>query len=312
MTAAFCACFLGAQAAWLPAAQAVAQEAPPATDAAPTHEKFIELEHRSAAEMTPKDKSLVEKKRREIAREADFFGYDLSSGNWDYDQVVCPDMPGELVLHYRSRSRTGAESLFTAVVPRGPGRVFVVPVLFRNATPFHSAVGSERSLSVFNQAVPEEIGEQAAQASGKWLELGMCYAAMVGAEPQVPQQPDTPTALVHAPVPTLQVSADHHSREIIFSDRNNPGQYMVWSIGMTDQGRVTAATARTFADYQAHTANGQNPPEKVIRPGEEPPAKVIIPGEEPPTRVPQQGSRCSGSRLTARVRVQPMKSTRTG
>lgn len=267
--------------------EAVAQAASSSTASDAETPKFVALEHRSAAEMAAQDKSLVHVKQREIATEAYFFGYDLASGHWSYDQVVCPATPDSLILHYHSRARDGAESLFTALVPRGSERVFVVPVLFRNATPFHSAVGSERSLAVFNRAVPDEIATPAAQANGQWLQLAMCYAAMVGAEPEVPEHTEEQAGLVRAPVPTLRVSDDTHSREVVFSDRNNPGQYMVWNISMSDKGRVTAAMARTFSDYQAHATNPQAPPMRVVPPGTEPTPRPVPPSETPRTTVSQ-------------------------
>lgn len=284
---ALCACWLLMHGTGRMAAQedGQANEASGAPGASSDH-KFVELAHIPAAEMAPRDQSLVNQKAKEIAREADFFGYDLSAGKWSYDQVLCPDMPDSLILHYRSQARDGAESIFTAVVPRGTGRVFVVPVLFRNAIPFHAAAGSERSMTVFNQAVPAEIAHEAAQDKGRWLQLGMCYAAVAGAEPQVPERADTETALVRAPVPTLRISADNRSREIIFSDRNSPEQYMVWDVTMNDQGRVIAASARSFADYQTRVANGANPPERVIRPQSEPPEKVIQPGAPQEKTIP--------------------------
>jgi len=282
--AGLCACCLLVAARW--SVEAIAQDQPSESNSG--NDKFVALEELSGTEMHPEDASLADKKQREIAREAEFFGYELGSGSWAYDQVVCPDMPDDLLLHYRSRSRTGAESLFTAIVPRQAGRVMVVPVLFRNATPFHAAAGSQRSITAFNQAVPKEVAEKAAQEDGPWLTLGMCYAAIAGAEPQVPQRMDTDVALVRAPVPTLRMNGANRSREILFSDRNNPGQYMVWSITLTNHGRVTAASARTFADYKARKAVEQSPAERTVQPGPEPPPRVVHPEQQPTETITPQ------------------------
>lgn len=284
-------CAVGLCATWVLAAPSLSRNAAAQNQQAEStagNDKSVALENLSATEMHPEDASLVDKKRREIAQEAEFFGYDLNSGSWTYDQVLCPDMPEALILHYRSRSRTGAESLFTAIVPKESGRVMVVPVLFRGAIPFHAAAGSQRSITAFNQAIPKEIAEKAAQEDGPWLMLGMCYAAVAGAEPQVPERMNTDVALVRAPVPTLRMNSGNGSREILFSDRNNPGQYMVWSITLTNQGRVTAASARTFADYKAQKAVERNPPEKIVQPGPEPKTRVVHPDQQPKeTETPQ-------------------------
>jgi hypothetical protein len=63
---------------------------------------------------------------------------------------------------------------------------------------------------------------------------------------------------------------------------------MVWSITLTNHGRVTAASARTFADYKARRASEQSPPEKIVHPGSEPPAKIVQPEKQPKeTEIPQ-------------------------
>jgi hypothetical protein len=106
----------------------------PADTPPPPTAEFIELEHRAPAQMDPADLALIHAQQRAIAAEAAFFGYDLDSGSWTYDQAVCPVLPDELMLHYRRQFRDGAESLFTAIVPRGHDRVFVVPIVYRTAS----------------------------------------------------------------------------------------------------------------------------------------------------------------------------------
>src|SRR5581483_3169358 len=103
--------------------------------------RYLQLEHTSSAQLSPADLSLLHSKRAAIGTEAAFFGYDLSAGAWDYDAATCPLMPGQLIVHYRRHFPNGAASIFTALVPRAAGRVWVVPVLYRNALPFHSAMG---------------------------------------------------------------------------------------------------------------------------------------------------------------------------
>lgn len=285
LTAILGACWIATATAGCVEAQAVqAQTDAQNQEAASTTQAgtgYITLEHRTPSQLDSADAGVVRAKKREIATEAAFFGYNLNLGGWMWNQTVCPQIPDDMILHYRKQAKDGAESLFTAVVPRGAGRVYVVPVLYRSATPFRSAVGSERSITVFNQAVPADVADKAAQPEGHWLSLGMCYAEIVSAEPNVPERSNSEIGLINAPLPTFRVSDT--GSEIIFTDRDAPNQYTVWSVIITAKGRVTAATAKKLSDYLASKVNPENPPEKVVPAGEEP---KTVPA--PPTPEPKQ------------------------
>ncbi len=236
----------------------------------------------SAAGMSAADAARVRAQRNAIAAQAEFFGYDLLLAGWQSTQAFCPESPGYLLLHYRRTGRNGAESLFTAVVPRRSGRVEVVPVLYRNATPFQSAVGSERSLSVFNKVIPQDVAERELQSGGSWLQLGLCYAEIAGDEPRVPPETGTNPALLRAPAPTLRISDENHTTTVLFADQNSAHRYTVWTIGFDAHGRAVSATADSLADYAAPVVNGKAPSEKPLPSGDQP---KIIP--LPPASVPQ-------------------------
>lgn len=271
----------------LPTTAASAQDLPN-NDANSPNPAYLELEHHSTSEISPADAQIIREKQREIAAEAAFFAYDLNSSTWDYDLSVCPALPDQLLLHYSRQYRNGGESLFTALVPRGPGRVFVVPVLYHNATPFRSAAGSERSIAVFNRVVPADIAQQAIQPEGKWLSLALCYADIVYAHATALQRAGDDIGLVRAPLPTLRVSDQDALRQIIFTDRNAPGQYLVWTLALTDKGRITAANSVQLSDYVADTKEGKQPTVKPIQEPKEPPVKILPPAKEPPVKtVPQ-------------------------
>jgi len=231
--------------------------------------------------MDSSDRSLVHAKQREIAAEAAFFAYDLASAGWSYDQAVCPALPDEVMLHYRKQFRDGAESRFTVLVPRGAGRVFVVPVLYRNATPFRSAAGSERSIAVFNRAVPAAVAESAVQPDGKWLVLALCYADMVGADAHVLEHAGAEAGLARAPGATLYLSESSGTRGIIFTDRDAPGQYLVWNLTLNNKGRIAAASSIKLSDYVAQVRTPKELSEKPMPEGKEPPVKVLPPEQEP-------------------------------
>jgi hypothetical protein len=245
---------------------------------------WISLDQFSASAMNAADAARVRAEHSAIAEEAAFFGYDLSLRGWQFTEEICPEMPGELILHYRRSARGGAQSLFTAVVPRHAGRVQVVPVLYRNATPFRSAVGSERSLSVFNRAVSSSEAEKELQSDGSWLQLGLCYAEITGAEPRVPRASDKDPALLRAPSPTLLISEVNHMARVSFTDRDATHRYTVWDIEFDRHGRVVAATATSLADYVAHVVHGKAPTEKPLPPRPEPKVVHLPSPSQPQTK----------------------------
>ena len=250
--------------------------------------RFIQLDHRSAADAEPADIALLRSRSRAIGTEAAFFGYNLHASGWSWNEAACPEFPGQLLVHYQRTSRDGAVSLFTALVPRGNDRVYVVPVLYRNATPFKSAYGSERSIAVFNRVVPPDVAEKALQPDGSWLLMSVCYADMVGAESHALQRSGGDVSLALAPLPTLHIVEDAPTRQVVFTDRNAPGQYLVWTLTFTNHGRLLSAGATKLSDYTAPLRTGKEPPIRPLPPGKEPPVKVLPPGQQPKVKpIPQ-------------------------
>jgi len=243
--------------------------------------QYLELDHTSSSQLTPADLNLIHGKRSEIAAEAAFFGYNLSASEWDYDAATCPVMPGQLTVHYRRHFPNGVESLFTALVPRGAGRVWVVPVLYRNATPFRSATGSQRSIAVFNRVVPADLAAKAVQPEGNWLAYALCYADVVYGNANILSRPGTEVGLSHAPLPLLRMSEAGSARSIVFTDRNAPGEYLVWNLTLNDKGQMLGATSQQLSDYVTKVRNGAEPTEKPVPPGTEPTVKTLPPGKEP-------------------------------
>lgn len=271
---------------------AMAQVAPAAGIPGMPTESYTVLEHRSADDMSADDAAVVRAKQREITMEAAMFGYDLNHGRWSYDETECPAIPNALLLHYRTAAAAnGAQSLFTALVPRGRGRVLVNPVLYHGATPFEAAIGQKRTISVFNQAVPAEIAKQDVQPEGHWLTLAICFAEIAGAEPRVPEHPELETQLIKAPPPTLRMSEAKGTTDIQFTGREAPTDYTVWNISVNAQGRAVEASSATYPNYTGQRELAQQQPvEKVIK-GKEPsePKVKVLPNLPEPTQktIPQ-------------------------
>lgn len=255
--------------------------------------QYTEFESRPAQQMDSGDAALVQSKHREIVNEAAFWGYNMDAGTWRYDQVICPEIPESIVLHYRRAGAKG-QFLFTAVVPRGTGRVLVVPVLYGGATPFESAIGGKRTMAVFNETVPAELAQTDVGPDGHWLELGMTYAVIAGAEPRVPEHPEQEPGLTQAPESSLKLDQSGGGREIVFSDRQAKRKYTVWTIDLNGKGRATDAEIRVISDFEAIPPSAEQAPEtkaekkaakvKKTQEPEEPKVKVIPEPPEPPSK----------------------------
>lgn len=231
--------------------------------------------------MNPVDIDVLRKRHREIITEAELFGYNLSLGGWEYDQTVCPLLLGKIILHYRRLSRGKATSEFTAIVPQGSGRVYVIPVLYRNATPFHSAPGSTRSIYVFNQLIPAARVAAALQPEGQWLPLAACYADISGAEGNVMEHVGDSVALAQAPDPTLRISENRNLRQVSFTERDAPHHYTVWQLTFNSEGRLTVAVTSRLADYVAHSPSPQGNRTTVVPARQKHPAKIVPLGTVP-------------------------------
>ena len=245
--------------------------------------KYFSLQHLAAEQMNEADRALLRARRKELIAEAQFYGYDITAGNWDYDQAVCPAFPDTLLLHYLQKFPDGSESLFTAVIPHGAGRVRIVPVLYRNASPYIPAVKNPQNFTLFNALVPPAIAKQDSGPQGHWLSLGVCYAELVGGRPNVPDEPSLDVATIRAPLATYRFDAATTQRQIQFSDRDAAKVFTIWTISLNGNGRVTGAINEDYATYVAHIVQPVLPPGTTTP---APPPSVVMPSApEPPAKI---------------------------
>lgn len=246
----------------------------------PKQIKYFSLEHRAPDQMSDEDRQLVQSRKKELTTGAEFYGYDITAAGWTYEQAICPQFPDTVLLHYLTKFPDGTQSQFTALIPRGAGRVRIVPVLYRNASPYSPAVKNPRNFTIFNSLVPAEVAKKDADPEGNWLSLGVCYAEMVGSRANVPDEPSLDSATIKAPVATYRYDAKTNDRQVQFSDRGAAKVFTIWTISLNDQGRVTGAENE---DYDTYVARIVQPPapKGTITP---PPVKVIPEPAEPPVK----------------------------
>lgn len=203
------------------------------------HPRPLSLEHRSPDAMSATDRAALDSRQREVVSTARIYGYNLEAGNWSYEQTLCAPMPGTIMLHYFQDLPGGAESLFTALVPRAKGRVRVVPVLYRNATPFLPAPKNPHNYALFNELVPLNIARREAGGRGNWLALSACYAELTGPPTNLPSGPDADIGIAGAPSATVYVDVQHQSMRVTLANREGQRIYKIWTIAFNQDGRVT-------------------------------------------------------------------------
>ncbi len=248
--------------------------------------EYFALEHRSAEQMDPADAELIRKQKRNLLAEAEFYGYDMSAGGWNYEQTVCPLVPDYVMLRYSNKDAAGAESLFTAWVPRNGGRIRIVPVLHHGATRFKPAPIDPRNFQLFSQIVPADTAAKNSGPEGKWLSLSVCYAEMTGARPQVPKDPSQNVHMIKAPPPTLRISVTGKNHEVSFVDPISPTDYRLWDISYNESGQIVSVSDDQHAFGEPVVKTIPEPTPKLMP---QPPAPPVqeIPSSQQATPYPK-------------------------
>ncbi|MGH9587506.1 MAG: hypothetical protein ACRD3F_11180 [Acidobacteriaceae bacterium] len=223
--------------------------------------------------MSAADRGMVKSRSAEIAEGARIYGYDLGAGNWTIAEARCAALPNVILLHYRRDFADGAQSRFTAVAPRGAGRVRIVPVLHHNMTPFVPAAANPGNYALFNELVREAGGG----ARGKF-QLSGCYAELTGGD--AGPLPGRQIDIAGAPEPMLHLEPERKTSSVTLASRATPERYQVWSVSFGKKGQVTkAATDYRVPSEESVAEKGEartsGPGWKFIPQPPDPPSKFI-------------------------------------
>lgn len=251
---------------------------------------MVRMRHLAPQAMSASDRAMLQARHADLIEAAEIYGYNLAAGNWIYRQTLCAPMPHTILLHYIRRFPDGTESLFTALIPRGQGRVRIVPVLYRNATPFVPAPHNPRNYALFNSLVPSNIAAQLLASSRNWIELSACYAEMTGADIQIPGGRSIEAGVAGAPTATIQLDSRHKNSLVTLADRETAATFRVWSISFNHEGRVTAAGTEVYPVNSSGT----------------PPTRTAVAMQSPETEsAPIPVSHPAGTRLSAPAPPEP-------
>lgn len=270
---------------WMVAALALALLAP----AGPALGQQVSVETPAAA--STDGSAIATARMADIRESAKIYGYDLEVRNWISTRASCAALPDVILLHYSRTFPDGAQSRFTAVVPRAAGRVRIVPVLYHGATPFVPAAENPRNYALFNQLVQQAGGD-----APNRLQLSGCYAELTGDD--AGPLPETRPAIAGAPGPTLRLTPQSKTSSVTLASRATPDRYQVWSVSFDAKGRVTKAASEdqpvnpgeskpTIArEERAQAQPAIKPPDvqpgwKYIPQPPDPPSKFIPPAPQP-------------------------------
>lgn len=248
--------------------------------------QYFVLEHRSPEQIEPADAAVLKRRKSDVLAQAEFYGFDMDTRGWSYEQSVCTMMPDDVMLRYSSKDSAGADSIFTVLVPRNGGRIWVVPVLSHGATRFKPAPVDPRNYQVFSQVVPTDIAKTNSGPEGKWLLISVCYAEMTGARPQVPNQPSLDIHMIKAPPPMLRISVSGREHEVRFVDPISPTDYRLWDINYNEAGRITSVSDDRHSFGEPVVKTVPEPTPRVMTQPAAPPIKEI-PASEQATPFPQ-------------------------
>ena len=198
------------------------------------------LAFRSPDQMTEKDRLLAANAESSIAEHAGLNGFELEQGKWTYQQIACAALPGHLFLQYRKNNGVGDLTVFSASVPRNnEGRVRIVPILRRGYSLFSPAPINALTISAFNHIRAEEPD----QGNRSWVGNALCYAALAGARPKIPNPEEEPS--VNKPIPALTavLKVNEDGSEIIrFDDEAGKPRPAQWTMIFSRKGKLVKAT----------------------------------------------------------------------
>ncbi|HEU5457719.1 MAG TPA: hypothetical protein VFU68_03805 [Terracidiphilus sp.] len=200
--------------------------------------------------MSERDRLIVADAESSVTERARWSGFALDNGSWKYEQVVCPSFPGHLFLRYEKKNGPRDVTVFSASIPRNGDRVRIIPILKRSYSLFAPAPINALTISAFNHIRAEEHGGDIYN----WLEDGLCYAALAGAQPVVtpPEAEPTPGKPLAAVTPVLKIAV-RGGEEMQFADAAAEPKPTEWTLAFNTQGRLVKV---------AHTSS----PIRVVRP----------------------------------------------
>lgn len=197
-----------------------------------------------AGEMSAANRELLQQREVEVSSAASFYGFDISDSHWTYQQIVCRSLPDHMMLSFRNESVDHGPSHFVAVVPANGDKVQVVTDYAHGLLPFHAAWEKSTAYEAFNRMTAADRGEHGLGPQSHWLNLGMCFAALTGHPPRVPEPRESVEASEaltkrNGSTPIILIDPGKDA-EVDFSDISET-RTNNWRLRFDNRGRLTKA-----------------------------------------------------------------------
>jgi hypothetical protein len=196
------------------------------------------IEYRSEEIMTAADRDLVTTAAPTIEGTATLAGFDLGTGKWSFQQLVCHALPDHIFLLYNRNNGADDVSLFSAAISRsGHDRARIIPIQRRGFSPYSPAPVNPITIAEFNRIRDAEP----AKNSADWLATGLCYAALAGAHPESSPlaQKTSGGGLALSFPPILEIGSLGQAT-VRFDDFAATPQPMQWALKFNSNGRLLA------------------------------------------------------------------------
>ncbi|HEU5352278.1 MAG TPA: hypothetical protein VFU55_11835 [Terracidiphilus sp.] len=185
--------------------------------------------------ISAQDKLMVADAESSVAQRAHWSGISLQDGSWSYRQVLCPSFPGHLFLRYTRNNGARDVTVFSVSIPRDGQRVRIIPILKRSYSLFAPAPINALTISAFNHIRAEEHGAD----NARWLEDGLCYAALAGANPVVESPYTQPKLGKPVPAVSAVLTAMQNGGEVMrFADAAGGTKPVEWVLTFSRKGRL--------------------------------------------------------------------------
>lgn len=221
------------------------------------------IEFRAPGQMTEADRELEAGAESTIAARAGIADFEFNQGEWTYRQIVCKALPNHLLLRFTRDNGARDQSVFTASIPRnGQGHVRVIPLIRRSYSLWSPAPVNAITMAAFNQIRREE----GAAAGTDWLQTGLCYAALAGANPVM--GPLTPGATMHQPVPSLaEMEIPAKGGAIVrFTDQAAQPHPTLWTMTFSPGGALLKVKREPASAITRWQVPSEHSPQAVILP----------------------------------------------
>lgn len=217
--------------------------------AGPPNESSVVPPVITAGAMSEPDSELLSTEHAALVRATHFYDYDLGNGNWTVNQAVCSEATGYLIVQM-SEGGPGAESFFTAVIPRRGGTIRIIPLLHQGIRNRWKFGEDEQQWQFLEKVIP--VGDAArGKATADWMHLAGCYAALEGVS--IDSVNDKDSVLVEK-----DPSGPVH--EVAFAGTEPDGEPITWRIQYDSHGKISAMEATSGEDIRSipNTAPSQS------------------------------------------------------